>query len=329
MSAPRNENGGVVLTESFVKNVLPGLRADYLKIYIYAKYISKASKVENKKIAAVLGIEETTVENAVGFFEELGLLKENGGKLQFDVPEENSETPPEYNTDEVLDIIAGSEELQMLLVSAQKILGRLPSANSTIILYGLYDWLSMSTELILRLLEYCAELGKKDLRYVEKVAIAWNQMGITTCELADEYIARQNKKSKYAYTIKKIFGIGQRNYTPTEQRYIDSWYEMGFSSELVSFAFDYTVTQTGKLSLPYMNTVLIAWNESGIKTAEQAKESVENFKKAKNAKNAEKKESKKKTEAKKDYEIYDSGRYDFERIERVARKRIRESLKED
>ena len=322
MNTQKSGNGGVVLSESFVKNVLPGLRADYLKIYIYTKSVSEA---DAKKVASVLGMDEAVVENAFVFFEELGLLGEKSGKFQ-SVPEEvRDDTPPEYNSDEVFDIIAGDEKLQMLLVTAQKILGRLPSANSTIILYGLYDWLSMSPELILRLLEYCAEMGKKDLRYAEKVAVSWHQMGITSCEMADEYIERQNKKNKYGYSLKKIFGITQRNYTPTEQRYVDSWYELGFSAELISYAFDYTVTQTNKLSFPYMNTVLLAWNDKGIKTEEQARESVESFKRAKSA-------SKPKTGSKqngKDYEIYKSGRYDFERIERMARQKIKESLRED
>ena len=324
MNGIKSENG-VVLPESFVKNVLPGLRADYLKIYIYAKFASAKGNLDNKHISAVLGMDETVVENAIGFFKELGLLTQSDGVIKFCSNEEENNSPPEYNTDEVLDIIAGSEQLQMMLVSAQKILGRLPSANSTIILYGLYDWLAMSPELILKLLEYCANIGKKDLRYVEKVAIAWNQMGITSCDMADEYIQRQNKKNKYTYSVKKIFGIGQRNYTPTEQRYVDSWYELGFSCELIEYAFDYAVTKTGKLSLPYMNTVLLAWNESGIKTVEDAKKSVESFKKAQ----GEKKSAGKKNDSKKDYEIYDSGRYDFESIERVARKRIQERLKEE
>ncbi len=322
MSAQKT-SGDVLLSESFVKNVLPGLRADYLKIYIYAKYTAKEKKTDNKKIAAVLGVEEDTVKSAIGFFEELGLLKTDGGKMQFDVLEKSEDEPPHYEQDAVLDIIAESEELQMLLVSSQKILGKLPSANSTIILYGLYDWLGMSVELILRLLRYCADLGKKDLRYVEKVAISWSEMGIVSCEMADEYIERKNKKNKYAYSIKNIFGIGQRNYTPTEQRYVDSWYEMGFSEELVSYAFDYTVSKTGKLAFAYMNTVLIAWSEQGIKTAEDAKKSVEDFKKKSAGK------EKRSTGGKNDYEIYNSGRYDFARIEENARKKIEQRLRED
>lgn len=314
---------GIVLSEAFVKNILPGLRDDYLKIYIYTKYLTERGKADNKEIASVLRIEESTVAGAIGFFSELGLLKESGGKIEFKSEEsEEDDAMPEYNAEKVLDIIAESDEFQTLLVTTQKILGKMPSTNSTIILYGLYDWLSMSPELIIRLLEYCVELGKREWRYIEKVAISWNKMGITTCEMADDYIMRQQKKSKFGYGLKRIFGIEQRNYTPTEQKYIDSWYDLGFSMALVEYAFDYCVSKTGKLAFPYMNTVLIAWNEKGIKTPQQAKASVERY----NLENKFTKKGRPKKEAK-SYEIYDSGRYDFNKIEENARKKIVESLK--
>lgn len=323
MSSNQNPNG-VFLSDSFVKNVLPGLRSDFLKIYIYVKYCAAENAVNLQKIASVLGTDTATVETALSFFNELGLLKSSGKKITFEPNEQTVETPPKYNSEEVFDIIAESNELQLLLVTAQKILGKLPSASSTLILYELYDWLSMPPELILRLLEYCAELGKKDLRYVEKVAISWNKMGITSCEMADEYIARQSKKNKYSNSIKTILGITQRNYTPTEQRCIDSWYELGFSLDLISFAYDYTVTHTGKLALPYMNTTLLAWHEKGITTPEQASKSVEDFQQKK----AEKKAAFfQKNKQKPQYEIYNSGRYDFDKIEQAARKKITDSLK--
>lgn len=323
----KTNSDGVFLSENFVKNILPGLRSDFIKIYIYIKYISAFETPDEKKVAAILGIDEQTVENAISFFSELDLLKATNGTISFKPETTVEDTPPHYNSEEVFDIIAASDELQLLLVTAQKILGKLPSASSTIILYELYDWLKMPSELILRLLEYCAELGKKDLRYVEKVAISWSKMGINTCEMADEYISRQNKKYKFANGTKNIFGITQRNYTPTEQRYIDSWYELGFSLDLISYAFDYTVSQTGKLTFPYMNTVLLAWNEKGIKNADDARQSVEDFKLEKAEKKASRSSNKKANQ--KQYEIYNSGRYDFDQIERAARKKITDMLKND
>lgn len=331
--ANESNSGGVFLSESFVKNILPGLRSDFLKIYIYLKHTSSFSDADAKTTAAVLGFDEQTVKSAISFFTELGLENNSNTQnksyspIKTEPPVSDTDFVPHYNSEEVFDVIAASDDLQLLLVTAQKVLGKLPSASSTIILYELYDWLKMPSDLILRLLQYCVELGKKDMRYIEKVAISWHKMGITTCEAADEYILRQSQKSKFANGIKKILGITQRNYTPTEQRYIDSWYELGFSLDLISYAFDYTVTKTGKLTFPYMNTVLLAWNEKGIHTADDAMHSVESFQIEKAAKRAHAAKAKSAAPKTKQYEIYNSGRYDYDQIERAARKKITDSLK--
>lgn len=119
MSSNQNPNG-VFLSDSFVKNVLPGLRSDFLKIYIYVKYCAAENAVNLQKIASVLGTDTATVETALSFFNELGLLKSIGKKITFEPDEQTVETPPKYNSEEVFDIIAESNELQLLLVTAQK-----------------------------------------------------------------------------------------------------------------------------------------------------------------------------------------------------------------
>ena len=51
-----------------------------------------------------------------------------------------------------------------------------------------------SSELILILIEYCVSKGKSDYRYIEKVAMAWNDMKITTVEQAQNYIKKTEDK---------------------------------------------------------------------------------------------------------------------------------------
>ena len=85
----------------------------------------------------------------------------------------------------------------------RKFLGKMLSYSAIEKLYGLYDWLGMPPDLIVRLLEYCVELGKKDMRYIEKVAVSWREMGIGTVAEAERYIERQNYKRTYVYQIQK------------------------------------------------------------------------------------------------------------------------------
>ena len=55
---------------------------------------------------------------------------------------------------------------------------------------GWQEDFNFSSELILILLEYCVSKGKSDYRYIEKVAIAWHNMNITTIDDAQNYIRK-------------------------------------------------------------------------------------------------------------------------------------------
>ena len=61
-------------------------------------------------------------------------------------------------------------------------------------------------------------------------------------------------------------GIRGRALTPTESKYIVSWFDMGFDNEAILIAYDRTVTNTGSLKWSYMNKILLSWHEKGIHT---------------------------------------------------------------
>ena len=64
---------------------------------------------------------------------------------------------------------------------------------------------------------------------------------------------------------------------------------MGFEPDVIREAYDITVMQTGKRSLPYMNEILDAWSKAGLKTVEECREHSERTKPE--AKGGEKKSS--------------------------------------
>ena len=54
--------------------------------------------------------------------------------------------------------------------------------------------------------------------------------------------------------------------TPSEQRFISSWLDMGFSLDAIELAYDRTVTNTGALKWGYMNKILQTWHEKKLHT---------------------------------------------------------------
>ena len=67
-----------------------------------------------------------------------------------------------------------------------------------------------------------------------------------------------------------LFGIGARRLTAYEEKYFSSWSEdMKIPFDLVKIAFDRTVEKKGTPQKSYINGILKAWHEAGIKTEEE------------------------------------------------------------
>ena len=320
---------GVFLEESFLLEIMPGIKAEYIKIYIFAKYLAQKNggKTDLQALSNALTLDMSCLREAAHSLAQIGIINLGANGI-ISMPDNKKklisydDEKKSYMPGEVSAIIASDKKLSDMLDIAQKILGRLLSYQAIEKLYALYDWLGMSPELILRLLEYCVELGKKDIRYIEKVAISWHEMGISTINEAEAYIQKQSYKRTYRYSIQKLFGIDTRSLTASEQKYIDSWYALGISPELASFAYDYAVSKTGKLAMAYINKVLVSWNETGIKTAAQAQESIKKFGEQKNAQNPQNI----KTMPHSNLGVYNSGRYDYDKIDALARQKLKERL---
>ena len=125
-----------------------------------------------------------------------------------------------------------------------------------------YDGLKMSCSLLEYLAEYCAGLGHTSIRYIEKVALNWYEMGIQTKEAAREYTLRFSKDMS---AVMKAFGIIGRGPAAAEQEFMKKWFkEYGFDKTLVTEACDRTITATGAASFPYADKILTGWHAQGV-----------------------------------------------------------------
>lgn len=327
----------VYLPRSLVEHLFLGTKAEYIKVYIFARLLAQKNggTVTAEQLCEQMGADEKEINGALAYFAECrALCIKADHSACFPSPEGQraptvQDCAPAYDTSEIYEQIADNAELGQLFELAQAILGKMLSGSAVRILYGLYDWLGMPPSVILRLLEYCAGMGKRDMRYIEKVAISWHQMGIMTDEMADTYIKAQDKRSRYQNDIRRILGISGRNLAPSEQRHVDLWYQTGIDTELIEMAFDYCVRQTGKLSIAYMNKVLLSWREQGISTAEEAQKNLQAHAAAGRQRSAAAFDSGRSPSGRvnrRELEVFSSGQYDYGEIEGLARKRLKERI---
>lgn len=314
----KNEkNMGVFVEEKFLLEIMPSLDVQYVKIYMMAKYLASKNNfvTDVQTVCDALGNDRKEVCEAFRVLAKEGALKMGTNET---VAFSDKGMTASINTSSKPD-----RDLLDMLVMAERILGKMLSPVAVEKLYSFHDWLGMSPELILRLLEYCAEIDKKDIRYIEKVAISWNEQGIDTVARAETHIRNLNYRRSYEYKIRTVLGIGDRALGATEKKYIEQWYNDKISVELVSFAYDYCVAKTGKYAAPYLNKVIIAWYEMGIKTPEDAKRAIEKYS-AERA--AEREKASVGGKGKKTLEVYNSGRYDYDKIDALARAKLKKRI---
>jgi DnaD/phage-associated family protein len=167
---------------------------------------------------------------------------------------------PAYTADQLKKFKEQGSTAQLLFI-AQAYVGKPLSVNDIKTIYFMQDILHFSDDLIDYLIQYCVERGKKDFRYMEKVAINWAEEGITTPKQAQAVSSRYDKS---VYSVMNALG---KSGTPTnkELEYINRWTkEYGFSSDVIIEACERTVLATDKHRFEYADKILSSWKQENV-----------------------------------------------------------------
>ncbi len=283
-------NKSVPLPMEFINKYMISANATYVKVYLYglAKCYEGQEDVSNASIAEALDILETDVSKAWRYWKRVGLVHSEGkGVLVFDAMPENameqreaekeqpketqdkSKLAPMKNIAKAMGI---NPKMKETVTMAEQLLKKPLSQREVTGLYSFMQEYSMTQEMILVLLEYCVTIDKTNFSYIEKVAENWYEQGIKTLDEATKVLNRVVKEARMQKKCKKIFGL-ERELSQTELNYIARWVsELSMSEAMIKTAYEKTVNNTGKISMPYMNTILKSWYEKGIKTVSQIAE---------------------------------------------------------
>ena len=169
-------------------------------------------------------------------------------------------TKPAYSLDQLREFKEREETSQLLFI-AEAYIGKplTPSEIKTILFFT--DVLHFSDDLIDYLLQYCVERGKKDFKYIEKVAVNWAEEGITTPKQAQKFSTRYDKS---VYSIMNSLG---RSTAPTakELEFINRWTrEYGFSTDIILEACERSSLATDRRRFEYAEGILSSWKNAGI-----------------------------------------------------------------
>lgn len=201
------------------------------------------------------------------------------------------------------------KENQQLVFLAEQYFGRTLNPSDIQKIFYIHNDLGFSMDLMDYLMQYCAELGKKDFRYMEKVAENWNENGIKTTRQAK---ARARKYNKDVYTVMKELGYDSSP-APAQAAYIERWFnEYGFSLEIIIEACSRTVLKAQKNRLQYAEKILKSWYESHVST----KEDISKLDEEHDTESADIKATKKSPSKNNLYLKFQQNTYDFDALEK-------------
>ena len=198
-----------------------------------------------------------------------------------------SSTLPRYSESECADIIARSAELPNVIDMCQQLLGKIFTTADVEVIVGLCDHLNLSSDYIGCLVKYCADNGKKSLRYIEKTAISLFDDGICTGEALNDYLKRKEKLADATVQIKKLIGATNRELTTKEKNFISCWIEdWKYDIDIITKSWEVTIDRINEPKASYMNKVLENWKNDGLNTLADVEAYCAAYKKKKEAMNA-------------------------------------------
>jgi DnaD/phage-associated family protein len=255
----------VTMGISDVKKLLSAANPDAALLYIYLK-------CENSMESAFsdLNLSQSRISCAAAVLRQLGLWTDEKTKKIL------AGERPSYSERDVLEAMDGDMDFRSLYGELQRQLGRSLNTEELKILLGFTRYLGLSPEVISMLVCYCRERARQkgssrnpSLRTIEKEAYAWAERGIDSLEEAAAFIQSQNVRNSRLGRLMQILQIRGRNLTGAEERYAQSWLDMGFEDSAILEAYERTCLNTGGLKWPYMNKILASWQQAGLLTGQQ------------------------------------------------------------
>lgn len=261
------QNAPLTITAEDADRLLSLHSGDAALLYLY---LLRNDGECDAKAAAALGV-RTPYTECMSLLQKVGLVK----SVPQPAPQLAPTTEiPEYTAEEISRRCETDGDFRVLVSETGNRLGRMLSGADLKTLFGIYDYLGLPTDVILLLVSWCIQESKRKfgagrmptLHQIEKEAYLWARLELFSFELADKYLRTRQQRQTESALLAQALGIRDRVLSPTEEKYLTAWLDMGFPQDVILRAYDKTVLKKGELTWPYMNRILENWHQKGLHT---------------------------------------------------------------
>lgn len=238
---------------------------------LYLALLRHHGTIQPRALAGELRWERPRIEAAEEALRQLGLIS------PAEQPPAPAEESPAYQRSDILERLESGGEFRSLVAEVERKLGKKLTVPDIGILLGLQDYLGLPGDVIYLLVCHCAERiqrrygpGRRPaMRQIEKEGYAWARKGIDSQRAAAAYLKQYAQRQETIPLYMRALGLGERAPSPSEEKYLTAWQEMGFAPEAVALAADKTILKCHELKWPYCNGILKRWHEAGLHTPEE------------------------------------------------------------
>ena len=262
---------------SFFDYFLPKTNGDYLKVYLYGlKACVEKKHVTDIEIAETLGMQLNDISNAWSYWENEGMISASNGMVEFENPKDMDFSGDDKKKNNegfgtVVEEIESNKEFREIIRTIEAIYPRLLSQNDALTLYDIVITQGISVDLFLITAAHCFSMKKTNFNYIAKVLTETYKKGFTTSETMEHHYSSLVEAANLYGKVKKILKIYNRDLIDKEKEFIDKWIGLGKTDEELKEAFEKTILNTGKLSLPYMDKILTGEKGNNKKTTSSVK----------------------------------------------------------
>ncbi len=173
---------------------------------------------------------------------------------------------PNYDPRTIAKAAEDNDEIANLIYEAETLLNATVSERVISTLYYLYDELNFPGDLICFMIEYCAERGKKNFKYFEKMALSWYEKGISSVDDARQML---ENNSGAITAVKNALGLS--TWGEEARASLQVWTnDYNMPIELIVEGCNRAYTATGgKNALKYVQKIIEDWNSKDIRSLDE------------------------------------------------------------
>ena len=261
----------------FIKEYLPGLPADSVKLYLYICYAAEHGiECNEDALALILNCDASVVGENLIILESMGLITiENDSLIITDIVQKEIEkyyrlrtvSRPDDLQETHLEKKYARSKIQKA-VSDRFFSGQMPIAwyNEIDLWFEKYGF---EPDVVFLLFQHCHQNGVMTRPYIRKVAESWGEKyHIRTSEQLEAYMnSYEEYKSIRSEILKRL--KWRRNMNVYEEEIVEKWfYTYKYNLQIIEIALKKSVTKNNA-TLATFDAIITSWYKNGLKTQEE------------------------------------------------------------